>query len=164
MRVCNRRLEYSVRCYGALLSLYPAEVRVRFGPDMLQVFRDSCRIEFDEGGLGRLVFLWVRTFKDLVLSIMQEQGRLLARPMDAGHPVVALVDSLLIPSIVCINLVVLGPVVAALLMRMEPTKVPPDQFVIASAMTSLVLGCLGILRAVIMARLRPTVRLWVKLS
>ena len=160
----ERTFEYSIRCYAALLSLYPAHVRVRFGADMVQVFRDCCRDEFEESGPRRIAALWFRTFKDIVLSVLQEQARYFTHPIDASHPLVALVDSLLIPSIVGINLVVLGPVVTALLIRMESNKIPSDDFLIASAIVSLVLGGLGILRAHLMARLRPTVRLWVKLS
>jgi hypothetical protein len=158
------RLEYSVRFYRALLSLYPVPFRVRFGPEMMQVFRASLRSEARHGRPLRLARWWLQTFKDLVVSISREHGRDLMGPLGASHPVVALVDSLLIPGIVGINLIVLGPMVTALLLRMQPTMVSPDEFFTTSVISSLVLGGLGILRAVVLARLRPTVRLWVKLS
>lgn len=164
MIVHDWRLEYSERVYAILLSFYPVETRARFGPDMLQLFRDCCRYEIREGGARRLLIVWIRALKDIALSILQEQGRALIRPIGAAHPLVALADSLLIPAIVGINLVVLGPVATALLLRLEPARVPLDEFVVTSAMASLILGGLGILRALVVARLRPTVRLWVKLS
>jgi hypothetical protein len=85
-------------------------------------------------------------------------------PADGVHPFTALVDSLLIPGIVGINLMVLGPVVTALLLRMEPNRVSAEEFFTTSVLASVILGGLGILRALVVARLRPTVRLWVKLS
>jgi hypothetical protein len=85
-------------------------------------------------------------------------------PLGTSHPLVAFVDALLIPGIVGVNLMVLGPVVTALLLRMQLTKVSSDEFLTTSVVASLVLGGLGVLRALVVARLRPNVRLWVKLS
>ena len=163
MRVYDWRLHYSERFYGALLSLYPAPFRVRFAAEMLQVFRAGLRQEARRGERMRLAAWWFQTFKDLAVSISREHTRGLTS-IGMDHPFVALVDSLLIPGIVGINLMVLGPTVAALLLRMHLTKVSSDEFFTTSVAASLVLGGLGVLRAVVVARLRPTVRLWVKLS
>jgi hypothetical protein len=157
MIVQDWRLEYSERFYGALLALYPAPFRVRFAAEMRQIFRAGLRTH----GLLRW---WLQTLKDLVISISQEHTRELMAPLGTSHPFVALVDSLLIPAIVGINLMVLGPVVTAFLLRMQPSKIYADEFFMTSAMVSLVLGGLGVLRALVVARLRPNVRLWVKLS
>ena len=38
----NLSIQHSGRLYTALLSLYPPRFRIRFAPEMLQVFRDCC--------------------------------------------------------------------------------------------------------------------------
>jgi hypothetical protein len=163
MIVIDWRLRYSERTYSALLSLYPVSFRLRFGPEMLQVFRAACRCEAVRGG-NALLYFWLRTLKDLIASIPQEQGRELTRGLDANNPLVAFVDSLLIPTMIVMNLFVLGPLITALFAGAAAARIPADEFTTVSLIVSLVLGTLGILRALIVARLRPTVRLWVKLS
>ena len=163
MIVIDWRLRYSERMYSALLSFYPVSFRLRFGPEMLQVFRAASRCEAVRGGNAFLYF-WLRTLKDLIASIPQEQGRELTRGLDANNPLVAFVDSLLIPTMIVMNLFVLGPLITALFAGASAARISRDDFAMVSLIVSLVLGTLGILRALIVARLRPTVRLWVKLS
>jgi hypothetical protein len=43
MSLGNLSIQYAERFYNALLSLYPVEFRIRFAPEMLQLFRDCCR-------------------------------------------------------------------------------------------------------------------------
>jgi hypothetical protein len=130
---------------------------------MRQVFRASLRDPAVQGWSGLIPF-WAETFRDLAVSIAQVQGRELTQSLDADHPLVAFVDSLLVPGMIVMNLVVLGPVITALFAGAAAEGLPHDVFMTISVIVSLVLGSLGILRALIVARLRPTVRLWVKLS
>ena len=151
------RLDYSERCYGALLLMYPAGFRLRFKSEMVQLFRDCC---FEEP----LYVVWLRTLKDLAFSIVQERTRALMRSIEGEQPVAALLDHFLIPLMIVINLLVLGPFVTLLIHGVPASRIPADEFAFTSAMVALALGSLGVLRALIMARVRPTVRLWVKLS
>jgi hypothetical protein len=130
---------------------------------MLQVFRASCKYEATGGGTALLCF-WLATFKDLIISIAQQRGRELTHALDTSNPVVAFIDSLLIPSMIAMNLFVLGPLITALFAGAYAAEIPTDHFVTTSLVVSLVLATLGVLRALIVARLRPTARLWVKLS
>ena len=157
------RLRYSQRAYSALLCLYPARFRIRFGAEMAQVFRDSFRIRALGGG-SAILWFWLLTLKDLAVSVAQEQGRELAQGPGADNPIVAFVDSLLIPTMIVMNLFVLGPFITALFAGADAARMPSDDFIVMSLVVGIVLGTLGILRALIVARLRPTVRLWVKLS
>ena len=51
--ISDAAFTWSDRCFRALLSLYPAEFRVRFGREMAQIFRDCCRDEARAGGHGQ---------------------------------------------------------------------------------------------------------------
>ena len=64
-------LECSTQIYLSLLALYPNRFRARFGAEMLQIFRDCLS---EEHGLHLAAF-WLRTIKDLVLSLPREWRR-----------------------------------------------------------------------------------------
>lgn len=162
MTLGNLSIEYSERVYNALLSLYPFRFRVRFAPEMLQLFRDCCQDALEKGQVAVLVALWLRVTRDLFISVVRERGRDLMRPMDADHPLVGIIDALLIPSMVTANLLVLGPILT-LLIRGD-AAISLDQFVVTSGFFSFAIGTLAVVASVVMTRLRPTVRLWVKLS
>ena len=60
---------WSERLYGALLFLYPARFRVRFGGEMMQIFHD-CRLDSkDDAGIAAF---WWSTLKDLLFSLPRE--------------------------------------------------------------------------------------------
>src|SRR5260370_31598865 len=108
----NHIVRYSEHIYNALLSLYPVRFRVRFGPEMAQLFRDCCHDALQKGEVAVLVAFLLQVTRDLLSSILRERGREIFRPpimTTAEHPVIAIIDSLLIPSIVTVNLMVLGP-------------------------------------------------------
>ena len=50
----NLTLHYSERVYNALLSLYPVRFRIRFAPEMLQLFRDCCHDALEKGEVAFL--------------------------------------------------------------------------------------------------------------
>jgi hypothetical protein len=155
-------IQYSERVYSALLSLYPTRFRIRFAPELMQLFRDCCHDALDKGEVAVLVAFWLRVSRDLFVSVLRERGRALVGPLDTEHPLIGLIDLLLIPSMVIANLLALGPILA-LLVR-GGSAIPADQFAITSAFFSFAIGTLAVLASVVITKLRPTVRLWVKLS
>src|SRR5262245_37828644 len=162
MAAGNLSIQYSERIYNALLSLYPFQFRVRFAPEMLQLFRDCCRDALENGQVAIVVTFWLSVTRDLCFSVLRERGRELMGPVGAQHPLVGIVDLLLIPSMVTANLVALGPILTLLIRG--SAKLPLDQFVMTSGFFSLAIGVLAVVASVVITKLRPTVRLWVKLS
>lgn len=158
----NLSVQYAERVYSALLSLYPVRFRVRFAPEMKQLFRDCCHDALERGEVAFLVTFWVSTLRDLTFSVFRERRREVMGPLDGDHPLVGIIDLMLIPSIVSINLLVLGPVLT-LLVR-GGVSIPMDQFVMTSSVFSIALGSLAVVASLVITKLRPTVRLWVKLS
>lgn len=65
----------SERVYEALLLVYPKSFRDAYGPQMVQVFGDSCREERERAGLVGLVLLWARTVLDLLQTAASERTR-----------------------------------------------------------------------------------------
>jgi hypothetical protein len=65
----------SVRLYRGLIQAYPAGFRREYGDAMLQIFRDSCRRAYREGGNNALLALWARTGLDYLKTILEEYAR-----------------------------------------------------------------------------------------
>ena len=158
----NLTVQYSERLYNALLSLYPFRFRVRFAPEMMQLFRDCCHDALEKGQVAVLVAFWLRVLRDLLFSVLRERRRVLMAPIDAEHPLTGIIDLLLIPSMVTANLMVLGPILTLLIRG--GANIPTDQFVVTSGFFSFAIGSLTVLASIVITKLRPTVRLWVKLS
>jgi hypothetical protein len=158
----NLTIYYSERVYNALLSFYPAAFRVRFSREMMQIFRDCLHEALEKGQAAVLVAFWLLAVRDLGVSVLRERRREWLAPIGADHPLTAIVDLTLIPGIVTTNLVVLGPVLA-LLVRGSDTM-SWDQFVMTSGFFSIATGTLVFVASLVITKLRPTVRLWVKLS
>jgi hypothetical protein len=68
----NPSMDFSRRLYGGLLNLYPRDFLDEFGASMLQLFTDQCRCALRENGTRGMVFLWLRTISDLVVSLLRE--------------------------------------------------------------------------------------------
>jgi hypothetical protein len=145
-----------------LLSLYPIRFRVRFTPEMLQLFRDCCHDALEKGQVAVIVAFWLQAMRDLVFSVLRERGRELFGPVGSQHPLMSLLDLLLIPSMVTLKLAALGPVFT--LMFRGSANIPADQFVMISGFFSLAIGTLAVVASLVITKLRPNVRLWVKLS
>lgn len=64
-------LNISTRLYRWLLFAYPPHFRRRFGDEMLQTFRDCCRVE---AARRRLTAYWSRTVLDLVVTAARERS------------------------------------------------------------------------------------------
>jgi hypothetical protein len=160
-----RTVEYAERIYSTLLWLYPVQFRRHFGTEMKRVFRECCHDQLRMDGLSGCLALWLHMLKDLVVSASNERVRELISRIDLDHPVFEIIDSTLMPTIIVSNLVALGSVVTILLFRATPGhRVSVNDFMLTSGTISVVFGILGVVSSMIMQRLRPTVRLWVKLS
>ncbi len=157
----NLSVQYSERVYNALLSLYPVHFRIRFGPEMMQLFRDCSNDALEKGEVAVLVAFWLRVTRDVCISAFNERRRELLAPVNADHPFAVLVDLFLIPAMVTANLAVLGPILTLLIRG--GTGIPPMEFMMTSGFFSLVIGSLAVVTSLAMTKLRPTVRLWVKL-
>jgi len=162
MTVGNLTVQYCERLYNAMLSLYPIRFRIRFAPEMLQLFRDCCHDALEKGEAAVFIAFWLRASRDLFISVLRERGRELMGPIGVDHPLIGIIDLLLIPSMVTANLVALGPILTLLTRGGE--IIPSDEFVLTSAFFSLVVGALAVVASLVITKLRPTVRLWVKLS
>src|SRR5688572_32875382 len=66
-----RLMNISCKLYGLLLLAYPLEFRRRFGNEMLQVFRDSYRMETSRRSLPGF---WLWTLFDLVMTAAKERA------------------------------------------------------------------------------------------
>lgn len=62
----------SVRLYRLLLAAYPASFRMEYGPEMVQVFRDTVRAEYRRSGLWGLLVIWLRTLMDFSVSVVRQ--------------------------------------------------------------------------------------------
>lgn len=71
----EHRPNRSERVYEALLLVYPKRFRDAYGPQMVQVFGDLCREEWERAGLVGLVLLWARTVLDLLRTAASERTR-----------------------------------------------------------------------------------------
>ena len=158
----NLSIEYFERVYNALLSLYPPRFRIRFAPEMLQLFRDCCHDALEKGQVAVVVAFWLQITRDLFVSAIRERGREFLGPLDAEHPLTLILDVFLIPTMVTIKLAALGPILT--LMIQGGVEMSLDRFVLTSSVFSVAIGILALAASLVMTRLRPTVRLWVKLS
>ena len=162
MTLGNLSIEYSERIYNALLSLYPSSFRLRFAPEMLQLFRDCYHDALEKGEVAVVVAFWLKVTRDLFVSALHERGRELLGPFGPEHPFMAIVDIFLIPAMVTLKLLALGPIMT--LMFRGGGDLTSDRFMMTSAFFSFAIGTLAVVASLVVTKLRPTVRLWVKLS
>src|SRR5215467_15041218 len=151
MTSSNVTVAYAARVYTALLSLYPAHFRVRFAPEMVQLFRDCCHDALEKGEVAFLAVFLVSALRDLLVSILRERRSELMGPLNVDHPIVGIIDLMLIPSIVTVNLVVLGPVLTLLI---RGDVMPVDQFMMTSGFFSVAIGSLAVVTSLVMTKLR----------
>lgn len=144
------------RIYKILLRLYPPAFRLRFGPEILQVFEDSY-LHQPHG--ARLAF-WCSTLVDLMCSLPGEWRQALIRPGAFELPLRRWADSLVIPFTVLGYLIVEGNLGAALVRTppMFPWSHACSEAWMVACMVStglaiaLTLAVLGIISAIITAR------------
>jgi hypothetical protein len=63
----------SVRLYGMLLEVYPAEFRREYGSQMEQVFGDLYREARERGGRSGIAHLWALTVSDLARTAVAQR-------------------------------------------------------------------------------------------
>jgi len=146
----NWKLACSEWCYNGLLSLYPLKFRVRFGKEMAQVFRDSCRDEMETGAFVAVVVFWVRALKDLAESIPRERGRALMGSQDFQAEAGRFVESAVILAIIGGHLLMAGTAFAMYIHKYESAI----GFLFVATLSSAALGGLGVICSLIMARFR----------
>jgi len=69
----SRALLISDRVYRKLLVAYPSGFRQRYGPEMAQVFRTSCRTVYHASGSGGVARLWLPTLWDWAWTAARER-------------------------------------------------------------------------------------------
>ena len=74
IRQNSRAVQASEQVYRALVGAYPAGFRAEYGDLMLQAFRDCCREAVRQGSWMALVNVWLLTFGDYIVSLIQEHA------------------------------------------------------------------------------------------
>src|SRR5262245_2014103 len=115
MNLGHLSIDYSERVYNALLSLYPSRFRIRFAPEMLQLFRDCYQDALEKGQVAVVVAFWLGVTRDLLVSAIHERGRALLGPLDSEHPLMSVLDVFLIPVMVTCKLLALGPIMTLMI-------------------------------------------------
>jgi hypothetical protein len=142
---------WSDRCFRLLLSLYPAEFRVRYGKEMTQIFRDCCRDEAGDGGFPGLARVWLATIRDLVWSIPRERVQVLLNADELLATTAGLIDSIVIGAIIGFHLLLGGTFVASYI---RPADQAPADFFALALMSGAALGGVGVVCSRILARFR----------
>ncbi len=157
------------RLYDFLLMLYPAGFRERFGAEMRQIYRDSCRCDTGHGGLLRPVAFWFKTLRDLVLSLLRLWIRELAQIRETSY--LARADSLAVPLVIAMTLIAAGHTAAILARNVAPPVAGSAhhmsqnvELCIAAGVTACLLGLMGSISAFIVARINRAKRPWLNLS
>src|SRR5580704_9609137 len=97
MGIRDSSLKGPERIYRFLLLLYPPGFRLRFGPEMLQIFKDSHPHEARHASFAARLAYWHWTFNDLLCSLPGEWRLELIRPNKIKLPLRRWADSLVIP-------------------------------------------------------------------
>jgi hypothetical protein len=96
-------LVISERAYRLMLAAYPDEFRRRYGAEMAQVFRTTCRAVYQAAGVGGVVRLWLPTLWDWAWSAAVERFSSLFRRSDMYHIHPRRAGSQLIPILFFLN-------------------------------------------------------------
>src|SRR5262245_28143768 len=133
---------WSYRCYGALLYLYPAEFRIRFGREMRQIFLDCCRDAVEFGTPAEFLRFWLDTLRDLSISIPRERLRDWLTSENLAGRTAGFVDSLVIWGIIGYHLFVGGAGIAAYIIRNYTNAA---EFLLLTLVAGSVLGAAGVI-------------------
>jgi hypothetical protein len=130
----------SIRIYCALLTLYPTRFHVRFATEMVQLFRDCWREE------PNLAALWLRTLKDLALSLTREWNREI-KLADSEIDYTGLADCFMISAVVGMLLLGWGST-ALVVLNLRPLS----NLIVAGILTCAMAAVMGIVFARIVSR------------
>lgn len=78
----NQRHSWAIRVYRLLLKLYPRRFRQEYETEMLQVFTTYCRICGQSNGWWGLLFFYMHTLLDLLVTSGQERWHSWMDPRD----------------------------------------------------------------------------------
>lgn len=106
-------LHWSDCVYRTFLSFYPVRFRRHFAAEMVRLFKDCSRLEIET---GKLPTFWLRTIKDVALSIPAEWRREMERP-DREVDYTGLADAFMITVVVGTNLIGWGSFGAAVMLH-----------------------------------------------
>lgn len=73
-KATNTLAAWSVMTYGVIVQAYPYSFRRQFGESMTQVFTDLVH-DARNAGLGTLAILWMRTVRDVAVSLVTAYSR-----------------------------------------------------------------------------------------
>jgi hypothetical protein len=141
MSVRESTQKSSERLYESLLLLYPRAFRLRFGSEMVEVFRDIYLRGPRNGGLGERLTFWLWTVGDLLLPLPRVWEQALVRPETIATLPQALADSLAVPVWVTAILLMEGYTWAALtqgLQHMVPSAAVSPNAVLGGAQLCIV--------------------------
>jgi hypothetical protein len=155
----DSNLEGAERIYGFFLRLYPPGFRRRYGPEMVQIFRDIYQRDVRNASFAGRLALWLRTIHDLACSLPGEWRQSLRSTNRIELPVRQWADSLVVPLIVIGSLLVAGNLGATLARNLTPSSTVHTSgdagrmasMLITGVAVALGLGVLGLLRAMIAA-------------
>lgn len=171
MGIGESNLEGSERIYRFLLWLYPPGFRLRFGPEMAQVFRDIYPHGLQNVGFATRLAFWLCTVNDLVRSLPGEWRQALIRAGRIEFPVRRWADSVVIPFTVVGYLMAEGTLGATLVRspglrwaaRACGENCDLASMLKTSVAVALGLAVLGTLSALIVARSSRAEGWWIKL-
>jgi hypothetical protein len=163
MAIRNWKLECATRIYSVTLHLYPKQFRNRFGSEMTYLFRNHWQaVALESGKFGILAWLF-EIMMDLVSSLGREHLHSLRRRIDGGTVSVSSRDMMLVPGLIAVNLLPIGPLIVSILREMHTFHIPSTLFLASSLVVELVLAGMGILIAQIAMRRRAHRLLCLKL-
>jgi hypothetical protein len=143
------------RLYSALLLLYPARFRVRFGEEMRQLFQDCCEIESQRDSFIGLCRVWCRTLTDLSNSLGREWRRELIL-MEPEIDYTGLADSFIVTVIVGTILLGWGWVAAVIVLNITTPHIfeyyASLATILAVVVTISMAALIGILSALVVGR------------
>lgn len=113
--------------YGFLLMLYPPGFRLRFGSELVQVFRDTHRGKARQEGFGKRLAFWLWTLRDLAHSLPGEWGQALMHDEGINALMQMLSEALTLPAMIIAMLVMWGYTCALLAQFLENMTVPGAQ-------------------------------------
>jgi hypothetical protein len=115
--------------YRFLLLLYPPGFRLRFGRDILQVFRDTYSDQARCRGFERRLCFWVSVLIDVARSLPSAWAQAVLSSEDVALTLEVLADTVAMPVWIMLILVAQGYTVAALAQGLQyllaPAAMPP---------------------------------------
>jgi len=151
----------SYRVYAALLFAYPAEFRREYGPQMIQVFRDSYSATNSNGLRKNPLRFWLHTLTDLAVSAAKEHRDSLGKATSIMNNLRRDVPALL----GCIGIIVVALFLLSYGRQHQVTSILMFSYALDALVTAGVLGNLIVFVLVKTTKFNPLrVALWTLLA